>query len=181
MFSFSTLSQTPDETHELGRRVSQLVAPGMLLGLSGELGVGKTEFVRGFVSGFGTGNDVTSPSYVLENVYTLANPRNEIEEIFHWDLYRLGEGASATELFEVRQHPSALAIVEWVNFSPELRNLLTLEILITSSGFQEDSSGSESDTQMREFEFQVRQDEAFFKKLRTELDKSAANEMTKLD
>ncbi len=137
----------------------------MLIGLCGELGAGKTEFVRGFVSGLLPEGEVTSPSYVLENIYTLDNPVRNVEEIHHWDLYRLGEGANATELLEIRQHPHAMAIVEWVNYSNELRNLLTIEILITSSGFEGAAMGGGEETQMRTIEFQVFRDEALFKEL----------------
>ncbi len=153
-------SVSAEDTRDLGALVATVARPGLLIGLNGELGTGKTEFVRGFMSALSDNAEVSSPSYVLENVYMLEDHQGLLAEIYHWDLYRLGQNASVSELLEIRSHPHALGIVEWVEYSPELTNLLSIEILISFSGFANTGESvipGASVSTKRNFEFRVPQ------------------------
>jgi len=103
-----------EATRAAGRRLGQVLraiggAP-LLVGLTGELGAGKTTFVTGVLAAFGVPGPVRSPTYTLVEPYESANRR-----IYHLDLYRLVEPAelealAVRDLFE----PDAVLLVEWV-------------------------------------------------------------------
>ncbi len=90
-------------TRALAARIAPLARPGDALALSGDLGMGKTEFARGFVRArAGTGIEVPSPTFTLVQTYDLPGG-----EIWHFDLYRLAElGWEAAR-------EGAIALIEW--------------------------------------------------------------------
>lgn len=102
------ITHSAAETAALAAAVSQRLRPGDCVLLTGELGSGKTEFVRGACAALGVDGPVTSPSYVLGNVYA-GTP-----EVAHLDLYRLETIAAADELaFDDFLTPQRIAFVEW--------------------------------------------------------------------
>jgi len=84
---FSFVSSSPEETRTLAGHLSRYSFPGLAVLISGVLGTGKTEFVRGFVSSM-TRDEVRSPSFTLINEYKGDIP------IAHVDLYRIEKNAS---------------------------------------------------------------------------------------
>src|SRR5258708_29152250 len=89
-------SSSPDETLKFGRRVGECLNGGEILLLSGPLGAGKTMFVKGVCAALGiAAEDVTSPSF------TLVNPHSGRLLLYHIDLYRLDEGASAAHAVDL--------------------------------------------------------------------------------
>ena len=105
-------SRSAAETFDLGRRVGESLMGGEILLLSGTLGAGKTVFVKGLASALGLDpDDVSSPSF------TLVNRHDEGRlTLYHLDLYRLDEGASAAhavELDELLSDERAVIIIEW--------------------------------------------------------------------
>lgn len=105
------LSDSVDETFKLGTRVGQQLQGGEVLLLSGALGAGKTIFVKGIATALGIeGGEVTSPSF------TLVNPYSGRLHLYHIDLYRLDEGASAAhavDLDELLANENAVIVIEW--------------------------------------------------------------------
>lgn len=105
------LSRESVDTFNLGRRVGEPLAGGEILLLSGPLGAGKTIFAKGIASALGIDPDeVTSPSF------TLVNPYEGRLQLFHIDLYRLDEGASAAhavDLDELLSQERAVIVIEW--------------------------------------------------------------------
>jgi tRNA threonylcarbamoyladenosine biosynthesis protein TsaE len=93
--------------------LAQDLTGGEILLLSGELGAGKTVFVKGLASGMGIdAEEVTSPSF------TLVNPYQGRLRLYHLDLYRLSEGvaaAAAVDLDELLEDPSSVIVVEWAD------------------------------------------------------------------
>ena len=84
--------------------------------LQGELGAGKTTFVRLFASNFGIENQVSSPTFTLMNVYTAENCT-----IHHFDLYRLSSLEEALEWgFEDFVASGDYNFIEWAERAPEL-------------------------------------------------------------
>lgn len=96
------------ETERAAAAFAQLLPRDTVLALEGNLGVGKTTFVRGLVRGFGVRGNITSPSFSLLNVH------EGDRQIFHVDAYRLKDPASFDELliWDVAQSPWNV-VVEW--------------------------------------------------------------------
>ena len=112
----TAVTTTPDETVAAGRALAARLAPGSTVALSGEVGAGKTHFVRGMVGGWGGAEDATSPTFTLVHEY--ATPRGPV---FHLDLYR---AASAGEIWasahDELESPDGLVVVEWADRFPAL-------------------------------------------------------------
>ena len=100
----------PSETEQLGARLAKMLVPGDTIALSGELGAGKTCFVRGLVSALSAaqGEMVASPTYAIMNEYAGDVP------VYHIDCYRLRDENDAVELgFEDLFTGSGITLVEW--------------------------------------------------------------------
>jgi len=99
------------ETFDLGVRIGEQLSGGEIILLNGPLGAGKTVFVKGVARALGLDDaNVTSPSFTLVNVH-----QGRLL-LYHIDLYRLEEGASAAhavDLDEVLTDESAVVIIEW--------------------------------------------------------------------
>lgn len=102
-------SNSAEQTRRLGMQLGQLLEPGDLLCLNGELGSGKTTLVQGIAAGWGTAEPVTSPTFVLVNVYK----RPGGEQLFHMDAYRLENAAEAEALDLDALLEQGPLIVEW--------------------------------------------------------------------
>jgi tRNA threonylcarbamoyladenosine biosynthesis protein TsaE len=105
------VSASPDETFNYGHQLGSRLEGGEILLLSGALGAGKTIFVKGICAALGIAKDeVTSPSF------TLVNPYAGRLQLYHIDLYRLEEGASAAhavDLDELLSDDRAVIVIEW--------------------------------------------------------------------
>lgn len=105
------ISSAPDETFNYGHQLGSRLEGGEILLLSGPLGAGKTIFVKGICAALGIDEeDVTSPSF------TLVNPYAGRLQLYHLDLYRLDEGASAAhavDLDELLSDERAVIVIEW--------------------------------------------------------------------
>ncbi|PKL76959.1 MAG: tRNA (adenosine(37)-N6)-threonylcarbamoyltransferase complex ATPase subunit type 1 TsaE [Candidatus Melainabacteria bacterium HGW-Melainabacteria-1] len=97
-------------THALGRLIGSLCPLPLLIGLSGELGVGKTTLSQGIGQSFGVDDPITSPTFTLINEYETSRGR-----LYHLDLYRLGSLDELLELGleDMLAQRNALMLVEW--------------------------------------------------------------------
>jgi tRNA threonylcarbamoyladenosine biosynthesis protein TsaE len=125
------ISHSPDETEALGESWGRIAQPGMVIGLSGELGAGKTQLVKGLARGLGITTRVHSPTFALVNHYSGGRL-----PLFHLDLYRLDtpEQIAAAGLEEYLQ-AGGVTVIEWAERMFEVQ----------SSKFKVQSSGSASD------------------------------------
>ena len=136
------------ETHALAAVVATHAPWGSCIGLSGELGAGKTEFVKGFAVALGIREPVTSPTFVLEAQYPIRRD-NTRGILHHWDLYRLGKANNVPDLEEEISRENSLVIVEWPEKVLSVDNLLSVKIMIDSPPL----CAPESSGQMRKFQF----------------------------
>jgi tRNA threonylcarbamoyladenosine biosynthesis protein TsaE len=103
-----TDTTTPEETESVAARLAARLAPGDVVTVSGELGAGKTTFVRGACAALGVRERVTSPSYTIGHRY-----HGREVEVSHLDLYRFS-GVSAAEWGDLEPYfDDAIAFVEW--------------------------------------------------------------------
>ena len=106
MTEFITKSEL--ETEKLGERLAKAVSGGAVIAMYGDLGAGKTAFVRGMARGMGLTCRVSSPTFTIVNEYLGER------ELIHFDMYRL---SGAEELFDIGWEDyisrGAVCVVEW--------------------------------------------------------------------
>jgi tRNA threonylcarbamoyladenosine biosynthesis protein TsaE len=105
----TSISHSPSETGALGEIWGRAAQSGLVLGLSGDLGAGKTQLVKGIARGLGISQRVHSPTFALVNIYTGGRLT-----LFHLDLYRLEtrEQILAAGLEEYVT-PHGVTVIEW--------------------------------------------------------------------
>lgn len=103
-----------EETKAWGRKLAHLLFPGAVIGLEGELGAGKTCFVKGIASGLGLDEDeVASPTFTL-----IAEHYRGRIPLYHIDLYRMA-GAEVEELgIDEYLYGQGVTVIEWFQFLP---------------------------------------------------------------
>lgn len=102
-------SRSPEQTRRLGIRLGNLLQAGDLVCLSGDLGAGKTTLVQGVAQGWGSLDNVSSPTFVLVNEYRRPDGRC----LFHLDAYRLANWLEAEDLDLDRMLESGPLVIEW--------------------------------------------------------------------
>jgi tRNA threonylcarbamoyladenosine biosynthesis protein TsaE len=109
--SFEVISRSPSQTKRIGMRLGELLHPGDVIGLEGNLGAGKTTLAQGIASGWGSYDTVTSPTFVLVNVYR----RLDQNQLFHLDAYRLTGPQEALDLDIDAMLAQGPLLVEWAD------------------------------------------------------------------
>lgn len=107
--SLEFFSRSPDQTRRLGARLGALLEPGDIICLSGDLGSGKTTFVQGLAQGWGSLDIVSSPTFVLVNIYR----RPDGQRLYHLDAYRLANAIEAEDLDLDLMIEDGPLVVEW--------------------------------------------------------------------
>jgi len=121
------LSHSPDQTRRVGMRLGKALEPGDIICLQGDLGAGKTTLVQGIAQGWGSLDPVSSPTFILVNIYR----RVDGSQLFHMDAYRLDSMPEAEELDLDSMLAMGALIIEWPErmsgLIPEDRLWVTLE------------------------------------------------------
>ena len=103
------LTNSPEQTEEVGAALSKVLSPGTVIAYRGDLGAGKTAFTRGLARGLGVTDPVTSPTYTIVNEYLGGRM-----PLFHFDMYRLH---SADDLWDIGWEDylerGGICAVEW--------------------------------------------------------------------
>lgn len=107
--SVEFLSRSADQTRRVGMHLGAALTTGDVVCLAGELGSGKTTFVQGIAAGWGSLDPVSSPTFVLVNLYR----RNDSQQLAHLDAYRLEDSAEAEALDLDSMLLTGPLIVEW--------------------------------------------------------------------
>jgi tRNA threonylcarbamoyladenosine biosynthesis protein TsaE len=111
----TSISHSPEETQALGEAWGRAATSGTVIGLTGDLGAGKTQLAKGIARGLGVTDRIHSPTYTLLNQYEGGRL-----PFFHIDLYRLDTpeqiiAAGLEEYF----HPAGVTVIEWAERWPE--------------------------------------------------------------
>ena len=119
------ISNGVEETELIGEKIVRQLANGTVIAFTGDLGAGKTAFVRGMARGLGISERVTSPTFTIVNEYEGARP------LFHFDLYRLND---ADELFDIGWEDylarGGICAVEWSERAQEaMENCVRIDII----------------------------------------------------
>lgn len=105
------ISNNPEETESFGRQFAGNVKPGDVLALVGQLGSGKTQFVKGLASGLGAATPATSPTFTLIHEYSGGRLT-----IYHFDFFRIDDRQSVERLgLDEYFLGDGVAIVEWAD------------------------------------------------------------------
>ena len=103
-------SSGPDETQAIAERFALGLGPGAVIGLTGELGAGKTCFVQGLVRGLGVTTRATSPTFVLVNEYRGRLP------VHHVDAYRVAGPAEMVDIgLPELIDGDGITLIEWAD------------------------------------------------------------------
>jgi tRNA threonylcarbamoyladenosine biosynthesis protein TsaE len=111
------ISHSPADTEALGEKIGRAAERGLVLALSGDLGAGKTQFVKGVARGLEISARVHSPTFTLVNEYGGGRLK-----LFHLDLYRLETPAQILSAgIEEFLSPDGVAVIEWAERIYDLR------------------------------------------------------------
>ena len=102
-------SRSPEQTRRIGMRLGGALQTGDVICLQGDLGAGKTTFVQGVALGWGSLDAVSSPTFILVNVYR----RGDEARLFHMDAYRLDSTPEAEELDLDSMLNEGSLLIEW--------------------------------------------------------------------
>jgi len=102
-------SRSPDQTRRIGKRLGGVLQAGDVICLQGDLGAGKTTFVQGVAQGWGSLDSVSSPTFILVNVYRRADQN----QLFHMDAYRLDSTPEAEEMDLDSMLADGALLIEW--------------------------------------------------------------------
>lgn len=124
---FRVESSSPEVTARIARLLGQRAPKGLVIGLVGDLGAGKTLFVQSFSRALGVTGEVTSPSFSLMNLYEGDCP------IAHFDLYRLEREEELEDIgfYEYADAPEGIVLVEWSDKFPDAMPEDYIEVAIT--------------------------------------------------
>lgn len=110
------ISNSPEETASAGMRAGANARPQDVIALTGDLGAGKTEFVKGFARGLGSKADVSSPTFTLVHEYTGGRL-----PLYHFDFYRLSAARDALQIgLDEYLQGDGVCVIEWADRFPEL-------------------------------------------------------------
>jgi tRNA threonylcarbamoyladenosine biosynthesis protein TsaE len=118
------ISNSEQETYEIARDLASQIKENIVICLNGEMGAGKTVFVRGFASYFNI-NDTSSPTFTIVNEY------KGDRDVYHFDVYRLADEDEFYDIGGEEYFEKGICIIEWStiieDILPENRIEVTIE------------------------------------------------------
>ncbi len=116
---------------QFGARIGALLRGGDVLELIGDVGAGKTTFVKGVAHGLAVDEDIQSPSFTISRTY---DARDGLR-LVHYDFYRLdAAGVMASDVYETTRDNTTVTVVEWADITTDVlpADRLTLQFIPTS-------------------------------------------------
>ena len=131
-------TNSPADTQKLARNLAKNLQGGEVIALFGELGAGKTVFVKGLAAGLGIKTKITSPTFVFMKSYAFKKDKKPLN-FYHLDLYRTNsakdiESLGLSEIFS----NDAIVVIEWAD-RIKTRPAQTIEIFFEKNGEKERS------------------------------------------
>jgi tRNA threonylcarbamoyladenosine biosynthesis protein TsaE len=129
-------SASEEETFQLGTDFSSRLRPGDVVAFFGELGAGKTEFIKGLCYGMNVHEIVASPTYTIINQYMGEDISGTEVLIYHIDLYRVDTAEEQVEvgLADIVGDPEAIKLIEWSENADTLLPAERYEIVLFNEG-----------------------------------------------
>jgi len=128
------VSNSPQETIALGRRIAALLKPSSVIALNGPLGSGKTCLAKGIAGGLGINENVTSPTYTIISEYQSGEQGSPT--LYHIDAYRLNNDRDFEDIGGPEIIASAgISVIEWSGRIPKSlpENTITIDLEITGA------------------------------------------------
>lgn len=109
-------SLSAGDTFDLGEKIGKEAVPGSVYTLIGDLGVGKTVFVKGVAKGLGIKDDIVSPTFTIMQVYEEGRL-----PFFHFDVYRIGDVSEMDEIgYEDYFYGDGVCFIEWADLIDDI-------------------------------------------------------------
>lgn len=119
-------TNSPEETHALGKKLGENVLPGEVYTLVGDLGVGKTVLTQGIADGLQITEPICSPTFTIVQVYEEGRM-----PFYHFDVYRISDIEEMDEIgYEDYFYGEGLTMIEWANLIEEILPAKRREITI---------------------------------------------------
>ncbi len=120
------ITDSEEETADYAALIGQTLGPGCFIALDGDLGAGKTVFVRGLAQGLGVREHIVSPTFTLLREYDSGRL-----SLYHFDIYRLGgaEGLEDTGFYELAE-ADGVCVCEWAGLATEALPANRMEVRI---------------------------------------------------
>jgi tRNA threonylcarbamoyladenosine biosynthesis protein TsaE len=111
------ITNSEKETFNFAKKFAKRLKGGEIIGLTGDLGAGKTVFAKGLAAGLGVKKNITSPTFVLMKIYEIKKPCSKIKILCHIDAYRLKtpQDLIAIGAEEYFNRPDAVTVIEWAD------------------------------------------------------------------
>ena len=121
------ITNSEQDTFKIGQAMGQEALAGQVYALTGDLGVGKTVFAKGFAEGLGISDVVNSPTFTIMQIYEEGRL-----PLYHFDVYRIEEPEEMDEIgFDEYLRGNGVCLVEWADQLPELMPEDTIWIRIS--------------------------------------------------
>jgi len=121
-------SRSEDDTKELAENLESEKFPGMVICLNGELGSGKTSFVKGFAKALGINEDITSPTFNIIKEYLDGEM-----ELYHMDVYRVEDNYESVGIEDYFKR-DGVVIIEWADMISDILPKERLDVNISICG-----------------------------------------------
>ena len=129
MKEFKIITSSKDETMDVARKLASFLPCGSVLTFTGDLGAGKTTFVRGLAQGLHINEVVQSPTFNIMKIYLKGD-----RPLIHIDAYRLADINTDIGLDEYIGYETGITVIEWPMFIKELIPADAIEVEITNLG-----------------------------------------------
>ena len=126
------ISKSGQDTMNISRKIAEVMKPGDVVVLTGELGAGKTKFVEGFLSYYNLQNEISSPTFNIVNEYKINNI-----EIYHFDVYRLEDDDEFYAIGGEEYFEKGICLIEWGETLKDVLPKEYIQIVFSKSNIDE--------------------------------------------